>query len=239
MTVYITGDVHGGFDLQKLIDWDAEVGCTLGHDDYLIVAGDFGFPWNFSEEETEDILWLESRPYTVLFVDGNHERFDFWRKRPREKWHGGLTQLMRDGGRIRRLCRSEVFDLDGSTVFTLGGATSVDRDLRIAYVTWWPDELPGERNFAEAREALAAHDWKVDYVVTHTCADSMLPAALYPNVGWEHPDHDRLTEFLEELEGRLTYKRWYFGHFHRDADLERNHTVLYDQIVRLGEGVWD
>lgn len=238
MSVYITGDVHGGFDMQKLIDWDAEVGHTLGDDDYLIVAGDFGFPWNFSEEETEDILWLESRPYTVLFVDGNHERFDFWRERPREKWHGGLTQLMRDGGRIRRLCRSEVFDLDGSTVFTMGGATSVDRDLRIAYVTWWPDELPGEQNFAEAREALAAHDWKVDYVVTHTCANSMLRAALWPNVGWEHPDHDRLTEFLEELEGRLTYKRWYFGHFHRDADLERNHTVLYDQIVRLGEGVW-
>ncbi len=84
MAVYITGDVHGGFDLQKLIDWDAEVGHTLGNGDYLIVAGDFGYPWGYSAEETEEVLWLESRPYTVLFVDGNHERFDFWRDRPYE-----------------------------------------------------------------------------------------------------------------------------------------------------------
>lgn len=66
----------------------------------------------------------------------------------------------------------------------------------------------------------------------------MLHAALYPNIGWDRPDHDRLTSFLEELEDKLTYKRWYFGHFHQDADLERNHTVLYDQIRKLGEGVW-
>lgn len=72
MTVYVTGDIHGGLDMQKLRDW--ELGDSLTSDDYLIVAGDFGFPWDFSAEECADIAWLESRPYTVLFVDGNHER---------------------------------------------------------------------------------------------------------------------------------------------------------------------
>ena len=76
MTVYVTGDIHGGLDMQKLRDWD--LGDSLTSDDYLIVAGDFGFPWDFSAEECADIAWLESRPYTVLFVDGNHERFDHW-----------------------------------------------------------------------------------------------------------------------------------------------------------------
>lgn len=69
MTVYVTGDINGGLDMQKLRDW--ELGDSLTSDDYLIVAGDFGFPWNFSAEECADIAWLESRPYTVLFVDGN------------------------------------------------------------------------------------------------------------------------------------------------------------------------
>lgn len=237
MTAYITGDVHGGCDLQKVLDWDEEVGQNLGPGDYLIVAGDFGYPWDYSAEETDEILWLESRPYTVLFVDGNHERYDFWAERPYEDWHGGKVQRLRDRGRIRRLCRGEVFDICGASVFTMGGATSVDRDFRVPYATWWPQEQPGEQNFAEAREALEANKWQVDYVVTHTCADSMLRAALYPGKGWERPDRDRLTGFLEELEGRLSYKRWYFGHFHRDADLERNHTVLYDRVVELGKGV--
>lgn len=42
MTVYVTGDIHGGLDMQKLSDW--ELGDSLTSDDYLIVAGDFGFP---------------------------------------------------------------------------------------------------------------------------------------------------------------------------------------------------
>lgn len=69
MTVYVTGDIHGGLDMQKLRD--RELGDSLTGDDYLIVAGDFGFPWDFSAKECADIAWLESRPYIVLFVDGN------------------------------------------------------------------------------------------------------------------------------------------------------------------------
>ena len=48
MTVYVTGDVHGGLDMQKLRDW--ELGDSLPCDDQLIVAGDFGFPWSFSAQ---------------------------------------------------------------------------------------------------------------------------------------------------------------------------------------------
>ena len=130
MTVYVTGDIHGGVDMQKLRDW--ELGDSLTSDDYLIVAGDFGFPWDFSAEECADIAWLESRPYTLLFVDGNHERFDHWAERPMELWHGGLTQRLSDTSPIRRLTRGEVFELDGSTIFTMGGATSVDKEYRMA-----------------------------------------------------------------------------------------------------------
>ncbi|MFR2030236.1 MAG: hypothetical protein ACLS3M_01700 [Collinsella sp.] len=59
MTVYVTGDIHGGLDMQKLRDW--ELGDSLTSDDYLIVAGDFGFPWDFSAEECTDIA-AGSRP---------------------------------------------------------------------------------------------------------------------------------------------------------------------------------
>ena len=181
MTVYVTGDIHGGADMQKLRDW--ELGDSLASDDYLIIAGDFGFPWDFSTEECADIAWLESRPYTVLFVDGNHERFDHWAERPMELWHGGLTQRLSDTSPIRRLTRGEVFELDGSTVFTMGGATSVDKEYRIPYSSWWPQELPDERNFEEARAKLDSVGWTVDYVITHTCSTRMLSSTLYPASG--------------------------------------------------------
>lgn len=239
MTVYVTGDIHGGLDMQKLRDWD--LGDGLTSDDYLIVAGDFGFPWDFSAEECTDIAWLESRPYTVLFVDGNHERFDHWAGRPMELWHGGLTQRLSDTSPIRRLTRGEVFELDGSTIFTMGGATSVDKEYRIPYSSWWPQELPDERNFEEARAKLDSVGWKVDYVITHTCSTRMLSPTLYPAPGWNYPAVDRLTAFFDELEDHLDYKRWYYGHFHRDANPAERHTVLYDYIVRLGDELqpWD
>ena len=60
MTVYVTGDVHGGLDMQKLRDW--ELGDSLTGDDYLIVAGDFGFPWDFSAEECADMLGWSRAP---------------------------------------------------------------------------------------------------------------------------------------------------------------------------------
>ena len=39
----------------------------------------------------------------------------------------------------------------------------------------------------------------------------------------------------------MDYKRWYYGHFHRDANPAERHTVLYDRIVRLGDELqpWD
>ena len=141
-----------------------------------------------------------------------------------ELWHGGLTQRLSDTSPIRRLTRGEVFELDGSTIFTMGGATSVDKEYRIPYSSWWPQELPDERNFEEARAKLDSVGWKVDYAITHTCSTRMLSPT-----------------FFDELEDHLDYKRWYYGHFHRDANPAECHTVLYDCIVRLGDELqpWD
>ena len=229
MTVYVTGDIHGGVDMQKLRDW--ELGDSLTGDDYLIVAGDFGFPWDFSAEECADIAWLESRPYTVLFVDGNHERFDHWAERPMELWHGGLTQRLSDTSPIRRLTRGEVFELDGPTIFTMGGATSVDKEYRIPYSSWWPQELPDERNFEEARAKLDSVGWKVDYVVTHE-APADLAEKLCREREREYLD-DQLQRFLAELDGQLGYRAWFFGHYHGDEWRDDRHRLIYRDIVPI------
>lgn len=50
------------------------------------------------------------------------------------------------------------------------------------------------------------------------------------------PD-ERLTRFLDEVDWRLDYKRWYYGHFHKDIDVDEKHTLLFERIVPIGEGV--
>lgn len=250
MAVFVTGDVHSGFDLDKIVTWDERT--PHSPQDALIIAGDFGYPWNFGERECEELRWLASRPYSIAFVDGNHERYDWWTKRPVERWHGGRVQRMGlcgdgvdgaadadgagtiDGSNIIHLMRGEVFTLEGARIFCMGGAMSAGRDPEREGVSWWPDELPDERDFAHARERLDACSWQVDYVITHTCSTGLTPRALPPELSWIRPEPDRLTSFLDELEARLSFRRWYFGHLHDDKDVDERHTLLYRQVVRLG-----
>lgn len=233
--IYVTGDIHGGLDISSIAEW--EEGKTLNHDDYLIIAGDFGIPWDFSTEEDNLMWWIESRPWTTLFIDGNHERFDYWKNQPVEEWNGGRTQKLHEHSRIRRLMRGEMFNIGGTSLFTMGGATSVDKAFRTEGKSWWPDELPSESEINHARETLDSAEWEVDYVITHTCASSLLAKTLYPKHDWEKPDTDRLTNFFNELEYKLVFKRWYYGHFHIDRDIDHRHTTLLDAIVPLGEGI--
>ncbi len=53
--------------------------------------------------------WLEEKPFTTLFVDGNHENFDRLYAYPTEKWKG-----------------VEIFEIDGKKIFAFGGAASHD-----------------------------------------------------------------------------------------------------------------
>lgn len=176
--IYVTGDIHGGCTMNNIVEW--EEGKNLTHDDYLVIAGDFGIPWEFSITEDDLIYWIESRPWTTLFVDGNHERFSWWKDQPVEEWHGGRVQRLSKYSRIRRLMRGEVFDFDGTTLFTMGGATSVDREWRIEGYSWWPEELPSIDEIEYARKMLDSVNWEVDYVVTHTCASDLLSKTLTP-----------------------------------------------------------
>ena len=48
--IYFTGDTHGGLDMSKLMNKNLRSTCGMpGEDDYLIILGDFGFPF-FDED---------------------------------------------------------------------------------------------------------------------------------------------------------------------------------------------
>ena len=45
---------------------------------------------------------------------------------------------------------------------------------------------------------------------------------------------DVLTDYLQELEEKLQYKHWYFGHYHMDLSIDDKHTLVYYRIIGLG-----
>ena len=93
MMIYATGDLHGN-TLRFQPQYFPEQ-AEMTKDDYMIVCGDFGCVWNGDKSDDPQLDRLEALPFTVLFVDGNHENFDALNEYPVEQWHGGKVHKIR------------------------------------------------------------------------------------------------------------------------------------------------
>jgi hypothetical protein len=247
--IYATGDTHGSFGRRfSTKNFPAQMKMTK--DDYLIICGDFGCIWENDPENKEEQYWLKwfnERPYTLLFVDGNHDNHERLASYPVEKWNGGKVHRIRDS--VFHLMRGQVYIIDELTVFTFGGASSHDirdgilepddprikewnRDydklFRINKRSWWERELPSRAEMEEGRQNLEKVDWKVDFVFTH-CTSSSTTALL----GLGTHEQDILTRYLQEIREKLDYRYWLFGHHHMDKAINSEEICLYEQIVQI------
>ncbi|MGN0299170.1 MAG: metallophosphoesterase [Lachnospiraceae bacterium] len=224
--IYITGDTHGKIDIHKLNTKNFPIQKSLTRDDYVIICGDFGMVWCNDAEDLYWQKWLEQRNFTTLWIDGNHENFDLLATYPVEEWHGGLVQRITPN--VIHLLRGQVYEIEGKTFFTMGGAASSDRAYRKEGKSWWPQEMPSLEEYQQAEQKLAEVDYQVDYVLTHTPPSNLLYSLGFGGC------YDELTNWLyHEVEKKVTFRHWYFGHMHDDRELDEKHTLLYNQIVTL------
>ena len=228
MSIYVTGDTHGSGDFYKLRKF-ADEHRELTKEDYVIIAGDFGAVWD-SKTLSDDLKSYSELPFTVLFVDGNHENFDIINSYPIEIWHGGKVHKIKPG--IIHLMRGQIFEIEGKTFLTLGGATSIDKIYRREGISWWMQEALSIEDLDRAVANLKRYNNKVDYIVTHSCGQRAL---LYPplrnrkfQIG-VYPENVLLTD----IEDAANFNHWYFGHYHMDADLNDKMTVLFNNIIKL------
>lgn len=253
--IYITGDTHSDFRrFQESIFPEQN---EMTKEDYCIIAGDFGGVWYGADDKVhrkaEDYKLdeLDNRSFTTLFVPGNHENYarlmsdEF----PIKEWNGGKVKEIRPS--ILMLMRGEMYEIDRIKFFAFGGASShditdgildgADPDwqtkalqlrlqgkyfFRIRGISWWEEELPTEEEMRHGIDVLDQNGWKTDFVITH-CAPSSTQALLGRH------DNNALTKYLEEIRQKLTYKRWFFGHYHDNGQVNAQDILLYEQLVRV------
>ncbi len=250
--IYITGDCHQNFRKFNTKIFPEQKEMTK--EDYVIICGDFGGVWNKEVENKEEkhlLDWLEGKPFTTLFVDGNHENFDRLYSYPVELWHGGKVHKIRPS--VIHLMRGQIYEIDGKSFFTFGGASSHDiesgildpedpdfkekkkwldrewQSYRVNHITWWAQELPSEEEMQEGRVNLAAHDNQVDFIVTHCCATS---TQMLIDEQKLKPDIE--TDYLEEIKRTIQFKKWLFGHYHDNRNVSKKEILIYEQFVRIG-----
>ena len=251
--IYITGDTHGSFERRFNTGVFPEQ-KDMTKDDYIIICGDFGGIWDRDGESESEKYWLDwfnDRTYTLLFIDGNHENFDRIASYPEKEWHEGRVHEIRPS--VYHLMRGQVYEIDGKLIFTFGGAAShdisgglldledpdfrekkkyLDREYepyRIKKLTWWEQEMPSEEEMKEGIENLRKHNNEVDYIVTHCCSTSTQNAL--GRKGIYSPD--RATEYLERIKNTVKYKKWFFGHYHDNVNVNDKEILLYEQIIRI------
>ena len=250
MSVWITGDTHGDWINRLNIDSFPEQ-KEMTKDDYVIICGDFGI-WDNSKREKYNLNWLDDKPFTTLFVSGNHDNYDILDGLEVSEWHGGLVNHIRPS--IIHLMRGQVFTIEDRTFFTFGGASSHDisdgilepddpdfkekiRQLdknpyslyRINHISWWQRELPSEYEMKTGLDNLKKQNNKVDYIITHSPSTS----ELYLMGGKGLYQSDILTNYLEVVKANTEYKRHFFGHMHVNKALNDKDVCLYEQIIRI------
>ncbi len=227
--IYVTGDTHGVVDFFKLL---SPTLSNLTKEDYVIICGDIGVLFNPSDSAY--ILNLYSYlPFTVLFVDGNHENFDLLNSYPVEKWNGG--KIHRLSNSVIHLMRGQVFNIDNKKFFTFGGALSFDKSRRIKDISWWEEEMPTETEYNEAIRNLKMVNNSVDYVISHDCPTSyMVEVSKYS----EKLKHEGLIVsdsnfYLDKIFSQLSYKQWFFAHYHIDIEFEKDLRCVFKDMIPL------
>ena len=245
--IYITGDTHS--DFSRFTEEDFPIQLEMTKDDYIIICGDFGGVWTFEEEssrEKETLDWLNNKNFTTLFVDGNHENYTRLYNYPIEEWKGGKVHKIRDS--VLHLMRGEIFDIDNKKIFAFGGARSHDIQdgilnldeeekiyeyrkrgayFRIRDFSWWDLELPTNQEMENGIENLEKINYKVDYIISHCC-----PTSIQALINSTYK-RDILTDYLQQISEKCTFKRWYFGHYHDYRQVNSQFTLLYENIVPL------
>ena len=197
MAIFVTGDTHGSRQegrfcvdgyIRRLNTDSFPEQRDLTKNDYVIICGDFCGIWNTdrfsaseSSEEQYSLDWLDNRPFTTLFVPGNHENYDrltgcvneklldswFYRKMPdsekdklragypRKEWHGGFVREIRPS--VLMLEHGDIFDINGRTCFAFGGARSHDISAGILD----PAEYPDEKAFKAAYKKMVGRPFRV------------------------------------------------------------------------------
>lgn len=251
MSIYITGDCHGNFDRLLYSQFAQETDKY----DYMIVCGDFGGVWDGSLEEEEMLDKLERElPFTLLWVDGNHEGFERLKSYPVEPWAGGMVQFIRP--HIIHLMRGYEFLIEKKRFWVMGGARSadtvdgiLDKDdpmlaqkiselkmqgrfyYRIKGKDWFPEEMPSEEEKKRGLECLKKNGMKTNYILTHAA-----PSLLVDYFSAGRFEHDELTEYFEELRNTVDFKCWYCGHYHENEGFEidnKKFEILYNLVRKI------
>ncbi len=215
--IFITADTHG--ELERLTDKKLKF---IKKYDTLIVLGDFGFVWNGDRQQEKNLKKIAKLPFKVLFIDGYNENFAALEQYPDTVYHGARAKEICPG-QVYYIKRGQVLEIEDMKLLCFGGADDYIDDV-------FSDYPPSQADFDTCTSNLEKHGWKVDYVLTHSPSGNINRFLNMDNFTFGN-----LFDYLDEISGRLDYRKWYFGFYHKDKYVSNKVQAVYTDVYKLGD----
>lgn len=185
MKTQFIGDVHGDMELLGRL--------VAAHRGPSIQLGDLGLGMP-SYRKHEAILVADGittlpdgLPNDFKFVRGNHDSPEACAASPHYLGDWGMAGI----------------------AFYLSGGLSIDQDLRMHGVDWWPEE---ELSIVELGKAMSLYERaKPIIVISHACPTSIV-SLMHTHHG---PFNERTAQAMDAMLERWRPRFWVFGHHHR------------------------
>lgn len=182
---------------------------------------------------------------------------------PEEEWNGGHVHKVRENvihlmrGEIFHLNGKSVYVFGGARSHDISGIAdkkALEKDYafailqpddpllqeklqlldhygastRIEEVNWWRAEMPTKSEMEHGLQNLRKHGKQVDFIFSHDG-----PASDVAILGGGALTIDPLNQYLDKVKQEAVYKKWFFGHHHRNMPLTDKDSVIYDNIERI------
>lgn len=211
--IYITGDTHR--DFSRLY------GLEMTSKDILIILGDIGINYCLNDEDIKIKEFLKKLKVRLFCIQGNHE------ERPENisSYHelemfGGKVYIEDDYPNLIFAKNGELYNIDGKSFLVIGGAYSVDKEYRLLYgYKWFKDEQLSQYEMNNILDKYSGKN--IDIILSHTCPYKYEPREVFM-AGLDQSKVDKTMErFLDEVEEKVNYKKWYCGHYHTEKQIDK------------------
>ena len=227
--IFSRGDTHGRFDFLPYFCMSYETTKK----DLLIILGDCGINYFGGSRDTELKESICTNEITLFCLRGNHEmRPSDVRGMVEIDYCGARAYIEYEYPNIIYAKDGEIYNINGGRFLTLGGAYSVDKWYRIETGRgWFANEQLSKDERAQILEKITGQE--VDFILTHTCPLQFQPTELFIQ-GIDESSIDKEMEiWLTEVEEKVWYGNFLFGHYHADKQIRPGVRMLYNNIIEL------
>jgi len=248
MSILISGDFHGNEDYELLLITQETLVKKYGQAQYdtikyHVILGDGGFLWPGNQvKEFLNYIELSKRPFPILCVFGNHDPVLGRSDLPEIDIGIGEKVIVvnKEKPFLAYLKRGKMYTIENHTFLALGGALSIDKEFRKPNLSWWKQEYWSETEKNNLFHILKNNN-VFDYVLSHT-GPSRVNEIINPlhRSGRMPIFFDEVAALNERIDGKMTCKQWFCGHWHKDSyyydqNLKRGYQYLYRATALISD----